>query len=243
MVNGRRAPGHLLSLERNLGDITRLLELHAKVSKTGGGRLAALQVLNKSAIVLLAACWEAYVEDLAIASFDWLLTKSPSPNVFPNRVRARASHALREDKNELAIWALAGDGWRSVLTNHRNTSIGAMIGTFNSPKAQQVDNLYESLLGIPSLSGEWRWPGMPVDKARRKLDQLIGIRGNIAHRVRHVRQVRRPEVDDYVAFINRLAYCSHIGVVNYLTGITNESPWSPVQYRPLDDRKPSDRSQ
>jgi hypothetical protein len=142
----------------------------------------------------------------------------------------------------LAVWALAGDGWRSVLTKHRIATIGTVVGPFNTPKTQQVDYLYDSLLDLRSLSGEWRWPGMPTHKARQKLDQLIGIRGNIAHRVRHVRQVRRPEIDDYVAFVNRIATCSHNSVVKHLIRIASESPWQLKHYTPLNDRIEIDRS-
>src|SRR5687768_3328025 len=118
MPSSKPLAAHLTQLQRNLGDITLLLELHANVSARSGGRLAALQVLNKSAVVLLTACWEAYIEDLAATSFDWLLAQCPQADAFPNRVRARAALALRDDKNAMAIWALAGDGWRSVLMKH-----------------------------------------------------------------------------------------------------------------------------
>jgi len=198
--------------------------------------LAALQVLNSSAVVLLTACWEAFVEDLALASFDWLLAECTDARIFPKKVRARASAALRDDKNELAVWALAGDGWRSVLAQHRDELVNSTVGTFHTPKAQQVDSLYESLIGLPRLSAEWRWASMPPDKARRKLDRLVTIRGNIAHRVRHVKLVRRPEVDDLVAFVNRLAICSHNGVVKHLVGVVEKSPWPLSEYTPHDRR-------
>jgi len=198
--------------------------------------LTALQVLNRSAIVLLTACWEAFVEDLATSSFEWLLAECKDAQAFPNRVRARASKALRDDKNELAVWDLAGDGWKAVLRRHKAETIVNAVGTFNTPKSAQVDALYEQLLGLPHLSTSWRWPSMPVERVRRKLDRLIEIRGNIAHRVRDTRPVRRPEVDYLVDFVNRLATLSHNAVVTHLTAVAQHSPWLTHAYRRVDQR-------
>ena len=122
---------HFDGLCKHLGDISRLLEVHALVSTRVNGRSTALQVLNRSAVVLLAACWEAYIEDLAVSSFDWLLSQCNEPTSFPAKVRARATSVLREDKNELAVWALAGGGWRVVLEKHRDA---AVAGTNAKPK-------------------------------------------------------------------------------------------------------------
>jgi hypothetical protein len=48
------------SLDANLTEIDRLLELHALVGGKTKGRRRGLEVLNKSAIVLITAYWEAY---------------------------------------------------------------------------------------------------------------------------------------------------------------------------------------
>ena len=60
----------------NLSEIARLLEIHKEISGPGPGYKHNVQVLNKSAIVLLLACWEAYVEDLAESAFNFMLSKS-----------------------------------------------------------------------------------------------------------------------------------------------------------------------
>lgn len=232
----RQTAPHLVALRKNLGDITRLLELHARVASERGGRHATLQVLDRSAVVLLVACWEAYVEDLAVASFDWLLNRCDVAKAFPSRVRARASKHLRDSKDELAVWELAGDGWRGVLSKHRDESVQSVIGTFNTPRTAQVDTLFDSLLGMGRISSAWRWPAMPVQKARERLDQLVTMRGDIAHRVRHTRPLRRPEVDRSVEFINRLAIQSHNAIVSHLGRMAGASPWASTKYTTHDQR-------
>ena len=40
----------------------------------------------KSSLVLVVACWEAFVEDVGLAAFDYLLKHSADPSGFPNKV-------------------------------------------------------------------------------------------------------------------------------------------------------------
>jgi hypothetical protein len=232
---------HLAAFKRNLGDVTRLLELHSLVASGVSGRASALQVLNRSAVVLLAACWEAYVEDLAVAAFDWMLTNSSNPESFPKKVRARASRSIRESKDELAVWALADGGWKSILKQHRDETIQASVANFNTPKAERIDDLYSNLIGLAKLSSHWKWPGMSPEGVRNKLERLLTIRGDIAHRVRHAGSVKRPELDDFVSFAHRLSVRSHNAVVAHLIETTSMSPWPQVEYMPIDMGSPAER--
>ena len=232
---------HLRHLQKNLEDISKLLEIHALVASTVSGRANSLQVINKSSIVLLTACWEAFIEDLATSSFDWLLSQCREPTSFPAKVRTRASSNIRQDKNELAVWELAGNGWKNVLRSHRDETIQTATGNFNTPKTRQIDLLYESLLGLTAISSTWKWPSMTAEKSRDKLEKLVVIRGNIAHRVRHDDLVRRPELEGYMAFVSRLAVLTHHAVVKHLIAHTGQSPWQPATFEHPDPAAPDDR--
>jgi hypothetical protein len=105
---------------------------------------------------------------------------------------------------------------KDILTQHRDETIRAAIATFNNPKAERIDDLYSNLIGLPKLSSHWRWPGMSPDSARKKLERLLLIRGDIAHRTRHSGFVKRPELDDFVAFTNRLSVKTHNAVASHL---------------------------
>lgn len=53
----------ILAFDESRKDIDRLLEIHQRLGGKGKGRRHQLEVLNKSAIVLISAIWEAYCED------------------------------------------------------------------------------------------------------------------------------------------------------------------------------------
>lgn len=65
----------------------RLLELHKDKGGIAKGRRYGLEVLNKSAIVLLTACWEAYCEDVSAEALEHIVTHSPSPDKLPDEFR------------------------------------------------------------------------------------------------------------------------------------------------------------
>ena len=84
-------PAHTTRFLSNIAEVRRLLEIHEKVTGKGPGKRRNVQVLNKSAIILLVACWEAYVEDLCEVAFDFMLKHAPSHDVFPDSVLERVA--------------------------------------------------------------------------------------------------------------------------------------------------------
>ena len=82
---------HLDNLYSNIKEVNRLLEIHEQVSGTAPGRRRDVEILNKSGIVLLVACWESYIEDLAQLTFDTIYKAATSPDAFPTKVLVLAS--------------------------------------------------------------------------------------------------------------------------------------------------------
>jgi len=106
---------HMDALIDNVHEVDRLPEIHGQITKKGSGYKHNVQVLHKSAIVPLIACWEAYVEDLAEASLEYMISASKNHTVFPKYVleRVGANHS------GVNAWKLAGSGWKKVLRgNH-----------------------------------------------------------------------------------------------------------------------------
>ena len=230
MVIARR-PQHISSLRSNLQEVTRLLKIHEGATGTKPGRRVGVEVLNKSGVVLLVACWEAYVEDLATAAFDALLSSASSHTAFPNRVLALASQPLRAAPDESKVWDLAGVGWRQVLSDHRDRVLGRYVGKLNTPKSAQVSELFEKLVGFPNLSSHWRWSSLTSATARDRLDALVTLRGQIAHRVTTSRSVHKGEVVKKAAFLGRLAAISSNRLRTFVHARTGEYPWSKTRYR------------
>src|SRR5687768_16205818 len=78
----------------------------------------------------MCAVWEAYCEDLAAEAVEHLVTNAPDTTALPKVLRKTIASELESDKNDLAVWDLAGEGWKAVLrsrladiTERRNRSL------------------------------------------------------------------------------------------------------------------------
>ena len=226
-------PPHLGHLVRNLQDVTRLTEIHSQLSGKSRGRKHGVEVLNKSAIVLLVACWESFIERLAENAFDSMLKHARGPQVFPNKVLAISSNALKQHQNDLEIWKLAGQGWRSILLAHRNDVLERHVGKLNTPKPEQIKSLFETLLGISDVTQCWSYQKMSPKLAETKLTELVVLRGDIAHKVTTSTSVQKATVTYYIDFIGRLAgrMSSRVGL--FVEERTQHIPWEVnITYEP-----------
>jgi hypothetical protein len=221
---------HLDTLLANLKEVERLLEIHTKIAGSTVGAKHKVEVLNKSGIVLLVACWEAFIEDLAEVSFRLQLRRAKRPDIFPPKVLVLASKKLREDKDERRVWDLAGDGWKTVLRDHQDQVLKRYIGNLNTPKPKQIDELFSSLIAVPKVSKKWSWHRCTPAKARARLDKLVTLRGAIAHRVSAPRSVHKSDVEYAASFIGRLAVATHNAVNASLSARFGHPPWQEYIY-------------
>lgn len=210
-----------IAYDANHTDTEQLWEIHNNYKGPDQGR----HVLNKAAVIFITATWESFVEDLAMEAFDFMLANVATYDKVPVKVRAFATQSIFDQKDSRKVWELADNGWRTVLTAHREATRQNWLGSFNTPKWGNVDKLYDSLLGITSVSAGWYWQNMAVDTARTKLDEYIRIRGNIAHRVSHDETVYRSWGSDYSNHIQRLVRNTEDTVKEHLHTITGIAPW------------------
>lgn len=222
---------HVLAWRKNIAEVDRLLEIHKQLSGNGPGRRRDVQVLNKSALVMLLACWEAYVEDLAKNAFNLMLDHASSPSVFPDFVLAIAG---KEIKNGGAadLWSLAGDGWKDSLKKHREKILDKYVvkGNFNTPSADNIDKLFSELIGLTSVSREWYWPKMQNTVALAKLQTLIERRGEIAHRVESSEAVLKKDIEMYRNLISRLCVITHNRTLALIYARVKKRPWRMYKY-------------
>src|SRR5262245_37437419 len=104
------------SFDKNMNDVTRLLQLHIKEGGEGAGRRYGLEVLNKSAIVLITAYWEAYCEDVAAEALKHIVRHAKSSDRLPTDLKKRIAKEVKAAQNDLEVWKLSGSGWKSYLT-------------------------------------------------------------------------------------------------------------------------------
>src|SRR5438067_4776739 len=91
----------------NAGEGLQLLELHTEKTGTKPGRRFGVEILNKSAIVLVTACWEAFLEDCVSEAFAFMLAEVPDHSHLPKGLLKATAKLLKDDPNEIKVWDLA----------------------------------------------------------------------------------------------------------------------------------------
>lgn len=196
-----------IALDKNLKDVENLLVLHAAAGGTGPGRRHGLEALNKSAIVLLTSFWEAYCEDIAAEGLECIVTNASDADALPKEIKKIIAKKLKADANELALWSVSDNKWRQVLRDHMAALKEARDRKLNTPKWRNIDELFESAIGLSSVSSKWIWPKkrLTVEKARTKLDKFVELRGEIAHRGKAQTSVSKAQVEDFLGFVKSAA--------------------------------------
>lgn len=223
-------PAHIQTLIENANEVIRLIGLHVAITGTGKGRRHGVEILNKSALVLLVACWESFVEDVGTLGFEFMLKEAPTPNIFPSSVLALSAKPLREHSDHRKVWELAGDGWKIVLEKHKQAVLKEYAGKLNTPKPKQVNELIEKLVGLKGLSSQWKWHGMSASQACEKLKTLVTTRGEIAHRVRAGKYVRKEYVKQTADFIQKLAAITSNRVAAHIKSQVGKEPWEQLSF-------------
>jgi hypothetical protein len=103
------------------------------------------------------------------------------------------------------------------------------VRPFNTPRTANVDALFQDLIGV-ELSSSWRWTGMSSAAARSKLDSLVTLRGEIAHRVSASRSIRWSFVNDRILFLVHLAIESSNRMRLETMSRGAESPWDAWEF-------------
>lgn len=222
-------PPHINNIIKNIEEVDRLTEIHTEIGGPGPGRRHNIEVLNKSAIVLLVACWEAYVEDLAQIAFHYMI-RHTSPEHIPKKVQSLVATELKSHKDDSKIWDLAGSGWKDALNIYGSTILDRYVGRLNTPRPEQVDHLFECLVGLRSVSTKWKWRGASNMGVLTRLDDLITQRGEVAHRVFTKVSIRKKDVDAARDLIGRIAVNTSNQVANHLEKITGKAPFGLYGY-------------
>jgi hypothetical protein len=210
----------------NLEEVGRLKQIHTKLTKKGPGRKHDVEVLHKSSIVLLCACWEAFIEDLSGSSLAWMILHAKDHSCFPKPVLERVASKY----SGMKAWDLAGDGWKQALKDNFKEMLAKTTGTLNTPRKEQVDELFLKTIGLSALSSSWHWKGRSASQVSQALNDLITLRGSIAHRVAASQAVRLKDVEDNRDLVCRLAVKSHNSVCAFLKSQYGTSPWKTLVY-------------
>ena len=214
------------AFDENLKDIERLLELHQKEGGAAKGRRYGLEVLNKSAIVLITSYWEAYCEDVAAEALEHIVKHAKTSDALPKSLKKQIASELEKDKNDLAVWEVSDEKWRSYLQARLIKLQEARNRKLNTPKSENIDQLFENAVGITKISSAWHWPTkMTVARSTKKLDKFVTLRGSIAHRGTSSKSVKKAQVEDYLEFIKKLAAKTGGKVNAHVKSVTGKPLW------------------
>ena len=194
---------------KNMDELTSLMTIYSHVSthplKTLDGEPCNAEILLKHGIVFIVTCWDEYVKQLVSSAFDFMLAHAENPDVFPLQVKIVTSQKLqpshpnnfdddvvrrrKQKKRETwdahlwkqDIWHLAGNGWIRLLRDNKDEVMKQYVDTFQSPRPDTVDRLFASIIGIKSLSSHWAWMGMSCEEAKRCVNVLLNLRGDLVH--------------------------------------------------------------
>jgi hypothetical protein len=139
---------HVNALIENLSEVHRLEGIHSEITTKGPGRKHNVEILHKSGIVLLVACWEAFVEDLAAESLSHMIASCKDHTAFPQNVLER----IASNHPGLKAWNLAGDGWRDRLKDNFAEVLAKTTGRLNTPRTSQIDELFQKVIGLSQIS-------------------------------------------------------------------------------------------
>lgn len=218
-------PAH--ALNTNVKEVLNLLSIHSALAGKSPGRKHNVEILNKSAIVLTVACWEAFVEDCAQSSLDFMIDRIPNHNKLPKLVLERVA----SKHTGVKAWDFAGDGWKKCLRSNLSEVLAKTTGKLNTPRSPQVNELFRNTIGLTDVSSDWHWPGKGRIAAEKSLDDLVTLRGGIAHRVSTSQAVRKADVYRSLDLVFRLAVKTSNSVRIHLKDIVGKAPWGVARFR------------
>ncbi|MEE6260122.1 HEPN domain-containing protein [Plantactinospora sonchi] len=212
---------HHTFLREAVPDIQRLIDLHTSETGAGRGRRRTdIQVVTRSAIVMTCASWEAFCEDLASEALRKIAIRTKDPADLPAEIKKTLKKSLLAEKDDLAIWSIAGRGWKDQLKLRADMIVADEDRSLNTPKHRQVKSFFRENVGIGDITQCWSWVRCQPDTACRKLDEFVALRGSIAHRRAPAGSVYKREAVSSLDLVQRLASCTAKQVDEFLAKTT-----------------------
>ena len=197
-----------------LVEVDHLIQSHTKLNHTGYGR-RGLGHITRSAVLMLCASWELYIEELVVESVKIIKDRITLPKYLPKSVQKELSNLVKNAKHELKPLELAGDGWESLYLNHANN----LVGMLNTPKSAQINVLYKKLIGVPDISEKWTL-------GEQFINDFVSARGDIAHRGRDSTYVKIRKLINYRIQIIQTIIETDNYLADYICEIAGgNSPW------------------
>lgn len=179
---------------------------------------AKRESLNKAGMVFIVTTWEAYIEDVTREAADHIATHAKVFDDLPHDIRSAISGGVRENPPKWQVKHVTGEGWRNVVReNAENLSVGS---AFNTPSSEKVKELISKAIGLRDVTASWSWQGNAHPKPANKLDETIGIRGDIVHTGTKPEGLSKGWMTNYGGNICRLVDRTDNAIRDHAYGVT-----------------------
>jgi hypothetical protein len=197
-----------VNFEFAMSDVTEILHQYDACTQHRSGKPSRrAEVLKRAAVILSITAWESFIEDTFRACAEATIEKAGCPSDVQSLFNSVAHHWLEKPPKppELADWT--GNGWKALLKRRLETDILAL----NTPSSVNIRTLSKRYLNA-DITTRWRWAGTTPSRAAIRLDALIRLRGEVAHRGRDVfdriSPVDRKQVVQAISLVKHLAECT-----------------------------------
>lgn len=213
----------------NAEDLDHLIDLYDAMvtlyEDSGDPVPEGTEVLFRSAVVLMVSHWEAYIEDITSEALDHLVSKTKEATFLPKEIKKQVASELKAATNEIEVWKIADGGWKPYIKDRLKNFKEVRDKNFNTPKALKTQEFIKISLGLENICRAWATDEMTEAEAKGKLDTLIEIRGQIAHRGRLDKKLDKDWIVEHIGFLRNLASKTG-GIINtHVKGITGSALW------------------
>lgn len=199
----------LSNFQTNLNDIRSLLDLSLTLDGVDQRR-----VIFRSAVVLLIASWEQYIEQLAESSIAVLTDRLRDSTTLPEKVKQSvAINSVSDNRSNLknysdSVWMFASKGWKNAYIEYCER----LTSNLHSASPSNVIELYWKILGIRDLSLAWYSQELTSEECVEKLNDLVELRHDIAHgantRIDDLEEENIRDQTEFIATIAKINYQS-----------------------------------
>ncbi len=143
---------------------------------------AEVNVLYRSAVVLMISHWEAYIEDICAEALSHIVEETTDPDKLPKEIRKKVGKEIKSTNNDIEAWKLAADGWKVFLKQREAKYFEERNRSFNTPKPEQTNMFVENVIGLKNITNSWKFDDVSAEENAERLKKLVELRGQIAHR-------------------------------------------------------------
>jgi len=215
--------------DENAADIEQLVDMYEAMEKLWedepGDFPEGMDVLFRSAVVLMVSHWEAYIEDICGEALEHLVKHSKDSSALPKAIKQQVASEILASKNKLEAWNLADDGWQKLLRARLAAMKVGRDRGFNSPKAQQTKEFVSNTVGIDDVTKSWTLKKTDPKSSAKKLDALVAVRGEIAHRGRIKEKLNMDYIAEHIAFLRGLVAKTGGDINAHVERITKKGLW------------------